>query len=179
MIIQNSKFRTRNSLGVYIAAFIFALPLVFTLGCETTPRVVKPNEAVKDVSVYNQYLPVKIDIIPLTEFVSSADDFQLQVFISLQDSFGSHLKAPAVFRFELYHYQQRSARRKGRRIIIWPDIDLTDSAKNSNYWQDFLRMYQFQLLLESKDIQASILQVTAIVANGKRLTAEMLLKTKY
>ena len=178
MTIQNLKFRTTNSLGVYMVMLIFALPLVFTSGCETTPRTSKSDKAVKGVSVYNQYLPVKIDIMPLTEFAGSDDDPQLQVFLSLQDSFGSHIKAPTVFRFELYHYQPRSARRKGRRIAIWDDIDLTDSVKNSNYWQDFLRAYQFQLPLESKEIQSSILQVTAIQPNGKRLTAEMPLKTK-
>ena len=178
MTIQNLKFRTTNSPGVYMAMFIFALPLVFTLGCETVPSNTESGMHAKDISIYSQYLPVKIDIMPLTEFAGSDDDRQLQVFLSLQDSFGSHIKSPAVFRFELYHYQPRSARRKGRRIVIWDDIDLTDSVKNSNYWQDFLRAYQFGLPLESKEIQSSILQVTAIQPNGKRLTADMPLKTK-
>ncbi|MFC1677166.1 hypothetical protein ACFL3G_08910 [Planctomycetota bacterium] len=178
MTIQNAKFRSTSSLCVYMMMVIFALPLVFTSGCETVPSNAESGMPAKDVSVYNQYLPVKIDIMPLTEFAGSDDDYQLQVFLSLQDSFGSHIKAPAVFRFELYHYQPRSAKREGRRITIWGDIDLTDSAQNNNYWQDFLRAYQFQLPLESKDIQASILQVTAIQPNGKRLTADMLLKAR-
>ena len=176
--MQNLKFRSPSSLCVYMVMLIFALPLVFTLGCETVPSKSKPGIPAKDISVYNKYLPAKIDIMPLTEFTGSDDDCQLQVFVSMEDSFGSHIKSPVVFHFELYHYQQRSARPKGKRITIWDDIDLTDSAKNNKYWQDFLRTYQFQLPLDPKDLQASILQVTAIIANGKRLTAEILLKTK-
>ena len=70
------------------------------------------------------------------------------MYAALRDSFGSCLKAPGVFRFELYEYVQYSSEPKGKRIIIWPDIDLTDAAENNEYWNDFLRAYEFSLDLE-------------------------------
>ena len=173
MTIQNLKFKTANLL-----VFCVALIMVFISGCETIPINIGSGTRAKDISIYKQYMPTKIDIMPLTEFEGSDGDYQLQVFVSVHDSFGSHIKAPAVFRFELYQYRQRSTTNKGRRITLWDDIDLTEPAKNNSYWRDFLRMYQFQLSVESKGLQASVLQVTATTANGKRLTAELPLKVE-
>ncbi|MGD0078950.1 MAG: hypothetical protein ABSB91_10060, partial [Sedimentisphaerales bacterium] len=60
----------------------------------------------------------------------------------------------------------------GKRIVIWPDINLTDPVANNNHWQDFLRAYLFSLPLEKPASETTILQVTCISPSGKRLTAD-------
>jgi len=136
-----------------------------------------------DVSIYAPYAPVKIDITPLTGFVNLSDaeetsegsrkaGSQINLYVSLLDSFGSQKKSPGVFRFEMYEYVQRSAEPKGGRIAIWPDIDLSNAAKNNRYWRDFLRAYQFNLPFEPASNQSYILQVTFLCPAGKRLSDE-------
>jgi len=83
---------------------------------------------------------------------------------------------PGVFRFELYERVVRSAEPKGRRIVIWPDIDLTGAAENNEYWRDFLRAYEFNLPFEAQIKQCYILQVTYLSPSGKRLSAELSLE---
>lgn len=151
-----------------------------------------------DVSIYATYAPVKIDIMPLTGFVNLGDTkgtskgsrkhvpavrrpvesqvegagSQINVYVSLLDSFGSQKKSPGIFRFEMYEYIQRSAEPKGGRIAIWPDIDLSNAAENNRYWRDFLRAYQFNLPFEPASNQSYILQVTFLCPTGKRLSDE-------
>ena len=128
---------------------------------------------------YTPYAPGKIDILPLTEFGSTDETeraSKIKVYVSLLDPFNCQMKAPGVFRFELYEYAQRSAEPKGRRIVIWPDIDLTDAVENNNYWRDFLRAYEFNLDFEPQGHQNYILQVTFLCPSGKRLSAELALK---
>ena len=125
------------------------------------------------VSTYIQYAPAKINVMPLTEFVYPAvAETKINVYVTLSDSFGCQIKAPAVFRFELYEYVQRSAEPKGRRIVIWPDIDLTNASDNNRYWQDFLRAYKFNLDFTEDINRSYILQVTCLCTSGKRLSAE-------
>lgn len=159
--------------------------LMFILGqsgCEQTAGVAAPPAKVdtgSDVSAYSDYAPAKIHITPLTEVVSSADaqgSSKIDVYVSLLDSFGSQVKSPGVFRFELYEFAQRSAELKGRRMAIWPDIDLTIAADNNQYWQDFLRLYEFNLPLEPPSEQGYVLQVTFLSVSGKRLSDELVLK---
>jgi hypothetical protein len=77
----------------------------------------------------------------------------------------------------LYEYVQRSAQPKGARLFLWPDIDLTNPAKNNEYWLDFLRAYQFTLDFEPQTTnQAYILQVTCLCPHGSRLSSDILLK---
>jgi hypothetical protein len=124
-------------------------------------------------------MPVKIRIVPLTEFILAGDDdevSQLKVYVSLLDSFDCQIKTPAVFRFELYERVPRSAEPKGKRISIWPDVDLTEPSENNKHWQDFLRAYRFNLDFEAQADHGYILQVTALCPNGKRLSAEFGLK---
>jgi len=145
----------------------------------------------KKLSVYSLFAPAKINIMPLTEFISADNARQanppwlpwrsqvatgINLYVSLLDSFGSQIKSPCVFRFELYQRVQRSSEPKGRRVIIWPDIDLTDPAANNEYWRDFLRAYEFNLPFEPATNQSYILQVTCLCPNGRRLSAEFVLK---
>ena len=152
---------------------IFFLSLVFLeAGCESAPKTVGPSF---DASICADYMPVKVDIIPLTEFVSGGNEHEatkISVYVSLLDSFDSQKKAPGVFRFELYEKAVRSPEPKGKRVVIWPDIDLTDAVENDNYWRDFLRTYEFSLDFEPQRNRSYILQVTYLCPSGKRLSDE-------
>jgi hypothetical protein len=163
---------------VSVIVQMFLLLLCGT-GCE--PANIELSS--KDDSGFKQlseYGPVKIDIMPLTEF-AAADNGEkpskIKVYVSLLDSFDCQIKTPAVFRFELYDKVPRSAEPKGKRILIWPDIDLKDAVKNNEYWRDFLRAYEFNLPFEPENSKSYILQITSLCPGGKRLSAEFILKS--
>ena len=156
-------------------------------GCESasggpglTGPATKTDDDFKRLSVYSHFAPAKINIMPLTEFISPGDARQanINLYVSLLDSFGSQIKSPCVFRFELYQKVQRSSEPKGRRVIIWPDIDLTEPVANDEYWRDFLRAYEFNLPFEfrlGQTNQSYILQVTSLCPTGRRLSDEFVL----
>lgn len=158
------------------------LLLLAGAGCESMPATVEPpaqNNNVNELSIYTHYAPEKIDVLPLTEFTQTGDNTQatkIKVYVSLLDSFGSQIKTPAVFRFELYQRVPRSAEPKGKRVVIWPDIDLTAPDKNNRHWRDFLRTYEFELPFEPQSNQSYILQATCMGPNDKLLLAEFYLK---
>ena len=166
-----------------IISRVLLLTLFFiNIGCEQ-PKPPAEIQAKTDndndrLSCYARYAPVKIDIMPLTEFVSPGDTKQskINIYVSLLDPFGSQIKSPGMFRFELYEYMQRSSEPKGKRVVIWPDVDLTDPATNNDYWRDFLRTYEFSLPCEQANSQDYILQATCLCPNGKRLSSEFTLK---
>ena len=156
---------------------LFFIFLLFGTGCEqqSIPPDVsdRANNELEKLSVYSRYSPVDVDIIPLTEFVNLGDaqKSQIHLYVSLLDSFGSEIKSPCVFRFELYEKVQRSAEPKGRRVMIWPDVDLTGPTVNNQYWRNFLRAYEFNLPFGSASKQTYILEVTCLCPTGKRLTS--------
>ena len=168
---------TTLSLRIFFLAAVLA-----AAGCDSQNTAEKSpvNENGKvDISVYSRYVPVKIDIMPLTEFVCVGNDpdaSQINLYVSLLDSFGSQIKAPAVFRFELYGYEKLRSEPKGKRIVIWPDIDLTEPGINNEYWRDFLRAYEFNLDFELLRNQNYILQATCLCPNGRRLSTDFTLK---
>jgi len=170
-----------KSIAVLLQVF-FHIALLLAAGCDsqnTADKLPINKNGKVDISLYSPYLPVKIDIMPLTEFVCVGNDIeasQIKLYVSLLDSFGSQKKTPAVFRFELYGYEKLRAEPKGKRIVIWPDIDLTEPGINDEYWRDFLRAYQFNLDFEPLRNQNYILQVTCLCPNGKRLSADFNLK---
>ncbi len=167
------------------AQILFLVLLLAVVGCEPpqvgVKRIESPPKADNDcneVSIYARYVPAKVDIMPLTEYTgvsNTAEEPGIKVYVSLLDSFGYQMKSPGVFRFELYERVPRSAEPKGRRIAIWPDIDLTDVVENNNYWRDFLRAYEFSLPFDLEVSQNHILQATCLCPNGKRLSAEFTL----
>ncbi|MCL5281471.1 MAG: hypothetical protein M1376_16360 [Planctomycetes bacterium] len=115
----------------------------------------------------------------MTELSRPSDTGQggkLSVFVALLDAFGSQIKAPGVLRFELYEYIPRSAQSKGQRLTLWPDIDLTSPAQNNKYWRDFLRAYEFVLETQASRDKTYILEVTCRCPDGRRLSAEYVLK---
>jgi hypothetical protein len=137
------------------------------------------DEKNSDLDVFAQYSAEKISIMPLTKFVGvgAVDETErIKLYVALLDAFGSQRKTPGVFRFEMYEYIERSGEQKGKRIVIWPDIDLVASGVNNEYWQDFFRAYKFDLDFEPQMSKSYVLQVTCMIPNGKRLTAEFILK---
>lgn len=166
-----------------LAIVIFCLCLFLFGGCESVPVDTEvpatSDNGLNKPFIYAGYTPVKIDIMPLTEIVGSSDGQEgsaIIVYASLLDSFGCQGKMPGVFRFELYERVARSAEPKGKRIAIWPDIDLTGAAENNEYWRDFLRAYEFNLPFEPQINRCYILQVTYLCSSGRRLSAELSLK---
>jgi len=160
------------------------VPAFFLLngGCKLPmsppPAVTEPRNGPDVSSVYQRYAPVKIDLMPLTELVpdGGARGGRMHLYVSLLDAFGHQIESPAVFRFELYEQVQRSAQPKGRRAVIWADIDLTDPVSNNEHWRDFLRAYEFNLPFEQAGKDNFILQVTCLCPNGSRLSSELMLR---
>lgn len=177
------KIYSKTVVGTTLQIF-FLLLLLVCAGCEPALRTPQKPKADKNrsSSAYSHYTPVKIDTMPLTGFVGTADNNTekqrsgIMLYVSLLDQFGCQIKTPGVFRFELYEYVQRSAEPRGRRLVIWPDIDLADASENNKYWMDFLRAYKFNLDFEPENDKSYILQVTCLCPDGKRLSTEFYLK---
>ncbi len=168
--------------AVVLQVFFFVFLLV-EAGCEQPPRrselPANADSSFNSFSTYTRYASEKIDILPLTEFVDvgDAEQSQINLYVSLSDSFGSQIKSPGIFRFELYERVLRSSEPKGKRVVIWQDIDLTNPVKNNDHWRDFLRAYEFNLPFEPVGNQSYILQATCLCPSGKRLSAEFALKS--
>ncbi len=164
------------------AVAVIAQMLLLLLGgvcCEPANAAESSQKADSDSNQLSEYGPAKVEIMPLTEFTGDGDGkkpSKIKVYVSLLDAFDCQIKAPVVFRFELYDRVPLSADPKGQRILIWPDIDLNDADKNNKYWRDFLRAYEFDLPFEPKKGNSYILQVTALCPNGRRLSADFTLK---
>ena len=166
----------------YIYIITSFLLILVNIGCKQPnrpPDIPFETDMSPDMlPIYTSYVPVKIDIMPLTEFVDAGDAQQskINIYVSLIDPFGSQIKSPGIFRCELYESMKRSAEPKGKRLFIWPDIDLTDPIANNDSWQDFLRAYEFNFTCGQLKDQEYILQVTCLCPNGKRLSSEFTLK---
>jgi hypothetical protein len=165
------------------AVWILVVLFFVVVGCEpheqSTESALRTDSTSQEVSVYVGYTPVKIDILPLTELIGGSEKVNasaIKVYVGLLDGFDCQIKSPGVFRFELYKKVERSAEPKGKRITIWPDIDLTEPGENNEYWRDFLRAYEFILDFEPTGKPSYILQVTCLCPEGKRLSAEFALE---
>jgi len=174
------KVRMKSYRITYQALLLILFSANF--GCEQSlgpnENKAKANNGTDTLSIYTLYAPSKIDILPLTEFVrpSDAQQSKINIYVSLLDSFGSQIKTPGIFRFELYEHIPRSAKPKGKRAAIWPDVDLTDPAINNDSWRDFLRAYEFRLPCDLALNQDYILQVTCLCPNGNRLSTDFTLR---
>ena len=160
----------------------FVLALAFYAGCATQPPGADSSPAIfHDSTPYSRFGPARIDILPITSIApaSASDrDSAITAYVCLLDAFNTQIKAPVVFRFELFQHIQRSADPKGKRLIVWPDIDLTDPTVNNNLWQDFFRAYLFSLPLQKSSAENCILHVTCVCPSGKRLNADFIVRTK-
>lgn len=178
------EYKVKTKAIAIVFTFLSGVFMILAGGCEQRslpPEISdRPNDELKKFSVYTQYSPVEIDIIPLTEFVNPGESQQsrINLYVSLLDQFGSEIKSPCVFRFELYEKVQRSAEPKGRRVVIWPDIDITEPATNNQYWRNFLRAYEFNLPFGQAGNQSYILEVTCTSPSGRRLISDFTLNTQ-
>jgi len=153
---------------IFITAVV--MTVLFSFGCE--PQAV--TSSATQLNSFGTYGASKIHIVGLTE-ITPADKnegvLKARIYVDIIDSFGSRIKSPGVFRFELYEFVPRSAQPMGKRILLWPDIDLTDAAENNSYWRDHLRAYEFELDLGFTPVQpvTFILYATCITPAGHRL----------
>lgn len=166
----------------FLTKLFFVLALAFYAGCSPQPPGADSSAPLfRDSSPCSRFGPTRVDILPITSIAptSASDrDSAITAYICLLDAFDSQIKAPVVLRFELFQHIQRSADPKGKRLLVWPDIDLTDPAVNNNFWQDFLRAYLFSLPLQKSSADNCILHVTCICPSGKRLNADFIVRTK-
>ena len=182
LVRHNIRIRVM-SWRIMFCSFFFVCTLTYT-GCQ--PGIPSPASSAENedgpvvAAPCTRYAPVKIDIAPLTEFVPADQTRKprIKLYVSLLDQFGSQVKSPGRFRFELYEHVPRSAEPKGKRLAIWPEsdlLDLTDPSTNNDYWRDFLRAYEFTLPLDQSTGASHILQVTYFCATGRRITSEFTL----
>jgi hypothetical protein len=158
-----------------MSAKIFTIVLVsqfFIIGCDQQ-RTTSNSSIAKYINAYG---PTAIDIVGLSELTSSSnnDVAKLKLFVKVLDTFGSAMKTPCVLRVELYDYIQHSSSQVGKRIEIWPDIDLTDICKNNAQWRDYLRTYEFDFDISSNLTigHTYILEVTCLSPLVKRMTSQ-------
>ena len=156
--------------------------LLCAAGCSNSgPRpelAAQPSQFPMKIT-YAGFTAAKVSILPLTRFVrSSSPDTEsyIQAYVTLADEFGAQLKYPGTFRFELYEKVLRTAKPKGPRIEIWPDLDLRGSKQNDQYWLDHFRAYEFHLDFVPDSNQKYILQVTFLGSEGKRLSEQITLE---
>ena len=165
----------------FVLKIILCCSLAANIGCQSPPpeqaaQKQKPQEE-PQACIHSSFAPDKIEIMPLTEMtIDIGQNAVIKVYVSLLDSFNCQKKWPGIFRFELYQRVLRSAEPKGKRLFIWPDIDLTEATANNIYWQDFLRAYEFNLEFELAANQDYILQATCLSPDNKRLSTELILK---
>jgi hypothetical protein len=152
-------------------ALIFSM---FLAGCETQlnqPETI-PAPVVEKIG---NYAAAKIHVMGLSQITpdpAAQQGLLLNVYIDILDEFDSRIKAPGMFRFELYEYVPRSSDPKGKRVFMADDIDLTDPAENNKFWRDHLRSYQFDLPL-GQGVSAGrsfIVEATVFTPAGRRLS---------
>jgi hypothetical protein len=154
----------------YILNFIL---LLMVGGCEQGSNI-KSTDATRQLE---QYGPVTVSIVGLSELSpvpGAAGSGRLKLFVRPLDTFGSAVKWPCIFRIEMYDYVERAPSPMGRRIEIWPDVNLIDPCKNNAQWRDYLRAYEFNFDVSPKlaSGRVYIVEVTCQSPSGKRMTAQ-------
>ena len=154
-----------------VTAAIAGLVILVIAGCDTPP-IAPAQPGGSDVAA--GYGAAEIHIVGLTEIVPSdvkVQGLEIKAYVELLDSFGSKVKSPGIFRFELYEFAPRSPEPKGKRLLIWPVIDITEPTANNSHWHDFLRAYKFNLDLNiNSKADKFMLQVTCTTPAGRRLS---------
>jgi hypothetical protein len=154
-----------------VRVFIVLLLMFVMSGCQVSEKV--PEKYSGSFPKASIFVPQKISFNQLTEF---SKPWQVTAYIDVSDQFNSRLKAPGVWRFELYSKVPRAADPAGTRIKLWADLDLTDAKENNALWQDYLRCYKFELNLNSELTGEYVLQAVCFTAEGKRLSDKVELK---
>jgi hypothetical protein len=164
-------------------AIILSVFMLFLCSCEPeySPPARPVAGTITECEILKTYQPVKAVFLPLTEIQPSDETTgpdTITAYISLQDSAGLAVKAPAVFRLELYQFKPLSADPKGKRLHIWDDINLNAFNDNNRYWRDYLRAYEFSLLYNCPDCTKYVLEVTCMIPSDRRLPATITLDKK-
>lgn len=166
-----------------ILKIFFICSLAAQTSCQTvlhnqTSKLEKSQLEAQNPCFCSSFAADKIEIVPLTELTitDNGHNGKIKAYVSLLDKFNCQQKWPGIFRFELYRKVPRSPEPEGRRIFLWPNIDLTDPEMNNRHWRDFLRAYEFDLEFEPAENHDYVLQVTCLSANNKRPSAEIILK---
>ena len=125
----------------------------------------------------------QVHIVGLTTLAPDPEDpfaSKMEVYIDLIDSFGSRIKAPGTFRLELYEFVMRSGQPKGKRLFIWPDIDLNDAADNNDHWRDYLRAYVFNRKTVFRAVGGTeyVLQATFLTGDERRLVDTLQIRAR-
>jgi hypothetical protein len=144
-------------------------------GCDSQ-KLQTVNE--KENRIYSQYTPVTVEMTSLSGISYDDKAAKIKAYVSLKDAFASQIKSPAVFRFELYQKIAKMPEPKGKRVMIWPDVDITDLSVNNQYWREYLRCYEFEISTEALDKKDYVLQVMCRLPGGKILFADYTLKPK-
>lgn len=93
----------------------------------------------------------RVQISPLTEFIAdpeNPDAHQLKVLLEVFDMSGLPVSTAGTVRFELYEFRPLSSDPRGRRLSIWPALDLSNAADAEKYWSQLLRGYEFYLPID-------------------------------
>lgn len=144
---------------------ISVLILVFLAGCRTadfpSPHVGQGQAKPAKVGGCG-FEAARVAISPLTQAVKISGGYRIDLYPEIEDNYNCRIKAPGVFRVELFEKRKLSSDPRGERIYYWEDIDLTDPEVNNNLWQDTLRSYLLNLAIPDSYINASeyILEVS-------------------
>ncbi len=167
-------------------AVIAAIIAITAAGCEIPDNPADSNISPARRRQYTigaacVFTPERIRIIGLTEIVPGAGlggEAVLSVYVDIFDAYDSHIKAPVTFRFELYEFVPRSSESRGNRLMIWPDIDLTNPGVTNGYWHDYLRTYNFDLPMNFRPAPEATftLEATCTTQEGKRLSNKRQIK---
>lgn len=148
----------------------------WVFGCVDTEMAGFATDSQDSVSE-DAFAASSISIQGLTE-ISDIDEFgrfaKITAYVDVLDQYKTKLKAPGVFRFELYEFLTRQSDPKGKRVYMWDDFNLVDPVENQCYWQESFRSYEFKLQL-SQSLEKDknyILLATFKTADGKRLSDE-------
>ena len=152
--------------------FLVIIAILFGFGCEKQQTTTPAFGSVKPIDANSlcAFAPSKIEILPLTAFAGPGAE-KLTVYINLLDAYNTKIKAPVILRFELYERTESMLGSKGKRVLHWPDFDLTDPVQNNIYWRDYLRAYEFEFEFSPEQEQKYFLQATCITPSGQRLIA--------
>ncbi|OQY04337.1 MAG: hypothetical protein B6I25_07045 [Planctomycetales bacterium 4572_13] len=138
---------TLSALRQFAIEFLCLWAAVMGLaGCET---VQVPTQT--DIQHGQDVAIERIHISALTEFVTVSaqpDKVQLKVVLEFLDAFDLPAPVPCVLRFELYRFHPLSSDPRGKRLILWPEKNLTGVKKADEHWKDLLRGYEFYLPLD-------------------------------
>ncbi len=154
----HQNFRFLGGGGVWLAAV-----LLLSSGCETIPPGGDSAEQ------------LQVRLSALTEFVATSSPKQpaeIKAYVELLDGSDSQLQMSGIFRFELYAWQPMASNPRGKRLVVWPDFDLTGGGARQQRWKSYLRAYEFHLPLAftPSPERRYVLEVTCLTGE-KRLSA--------